>query len=275
MIAGGSDRRDRVMLRLSLVLGIQVALFVGPAFAEEINLVKSGIPGVYLVLDGRLDDRNETVVEDFLDILKRATGVSIPREPKPGLLPLYLGEPEDFTSLPIDVPPLDEEAFYLKVSKEGVFVLGGSSLGTQHGAYTLLHDLGFRWVMPGDIGECFPDCHALSLPFGERVESPDFLYRTLGYGSSPEGAQRLKTWQRRNRMYRPPIQHGHNLSNTLARLAPYEERPDLYALIEGERKATQICTANPEVVRLVVRSISEYLDGHPEVRTYSLCPDDN
>lgn len=263
------------MLRLLLALGILEVSCLGPAFAEEILLTKAGKPGVYLVLDERMDERNRVSVEDFLDIIRRARGVSIPRESKPGLLPLYVGEPAEFASLPIEAPQLDEEAFYLKIGEEGIFVLGGSSLGTQHGVYTLLLDLGFRWVMPGEIGESFPEGPSLSLPCGERVESPDFCYRELSYGCSPEGAQRLRTWQRRNRMHRPLVQHGHNLSNTLSRVVTYEERPELYALIEGERKETQICTANPEVVKFVIQSIREYLDKHPEVKTYSLCPNDN
>ncbi|MCA9428856.1 MAG: DUF4838 domain-containing protein, partial [Candidatus Omnitrophica bacterium] len=40
-------------------------------------------------------------------------------------------------------------------------------------------------------------------------------------------------------------------------------------------KATQVCTSNPEAVALIIQSVSEYLDAHPDVEAYSLCPDDN
>jgi hypothetical protein len=46
-------------------------------------------------------------------------------------------------------------------------------------------------------------------------------------------------------------------------------------MLQGERKKMQICTSNPETVALVVASIKQYLREHPEVESYSLCPDDN
>jgi len=69
--------------------------------------------------------------------------------------------------------------------------------------------------------------------------------------------------------------HGHNLTATLERLAPYEQRPELYALISGERKKTQVCTSNPETVALIAESIRAFMKDNPDVIAYSLCPDDN
>ena len=117
----------------------------------------------------------------------------------------------------------------------------------------------------------------LPSPVREERGKPDFRYREIvyAYGSSPEAAARRGEWLRRNRMYRPDVLHTHNLTNTLERVAPYTERPELYALLRGQRKKTQVCTSNPETVRLVVKSIKEYLAKHPQTEAYSLCPDDN
>jgi len=76
-------------------------------------------------------------------------------------------------------------------------------------------------------------------------------------------------------MHRPPVQHGHNLTNTLSVFAPFEERPELYSLENGKRTKSQICTSNPETVALVVKASSEYLKKNPNTQAYSLCPDDN
>lgn len=251
----------------------------GAASVEDgsVVLVRDGKPAAYLVMGSSPDALERSAARDFVAIVERMTGARLPEEPQEGLIPIYIGDPAEFPHLPFAVSPLAREEFELRITPEGVFILGGSSLGAGHGVYTLLRDLGCRWVMPGDIGECLPQTGDIRVRPGKRREGPAFSYREIwyAYGSSPEAAARRSEWMRRNRMYRPPVMHGHNLTSTLERVAPFEKRPELYALIHGERKKTQICTSNPETVGLVVQSIKEYMAGNPQIEAYSLCPDDN
>lgn len=249
----------------------------GAHAAAPVALVQDGRAVARIVLDSHADSLNREVAEDLAGIVQRISGAKISQEAATDLTPIYLGEPEEFSNLPIAVPVLEKEAFYLKVTPEAIYILGGTSLGTSHGVYTLLRDLGCRWVMPGAVGECLPNGKNLVLPVQERQEKPDFNFREVwyAYGSSPEAAARHDEWMRRNRMVSPPILHRHNLTVTLARVAPFEERPDLYGLLKGERKKQQICTSNPEAVADVVTSIKQFLAEHPDVQSYSLCPDDN
>ncbi|GMU91891.1 MAG: hypothetical protein AMXMBFR4_09490 [Candidatus Hydrogenedentota bacterium] len=252
---------------------------VAPAYGAEagLALVHDGRPLACVVLDDTPDARNREVANDFVAIVQRMTGATLPVERVDRMVPIHIGEPHEFAGLPFTVEPLRDEEFELRVTDDAVYVLGGTSLGTSHGVYTLLRDLGCRWVMPGAIGECLPDRRDVSLMPQERREAPDFRYREIwyAYGCSPEAAARREAWLRRNRMNRPLVQHGHNLTNTLAVFAPFDQRPDLYAWIHGKRKSTQICTSNPEAVALVVQAIKQYLKGSPQTEAYSLCPDDN
>lgn len=247
------------------------------AHAESLTLVRGGKPACRIALDSHVDQLNRDVAEDLAGILQRMSGAVISQGVASGLTPIYLGEASDFPPLPFPVPALQKEEFLLKVTPEALYILGGTSLGTSHGVYTLLRDLGCRWVMPGAIGECLPSTPDVAIPLQERREKPDFNFREIwyAYGSSPAAAARHDEWMRRNRMVSPQILHRHNLTSTLARVAPFEKRPELYGLFKGERKKQQICTSNPETVALVVTSIKQFLAEHPEVESYSLCPDDN
>ena len=49
-------------------------------------------------------------------VVERATGAVIPRDSQPGLIPLYIGEPDDFSSLSLDVPELGKEASYISIA---------------------------------------------------------------------------------------------------------------------------------------------------------------
>jgi len=244
---------------------------------DTVAVVQDGEARACLVGDSNPDVRNREVLDDLTGIVQRMTGATLPHGKTEGLIPVYIGEATQFPSLPFSVPTLDSEEFLLKVTPEAVYALGGSSLGTGHAVYTLLWDIGCRWVMPGAIGECLPETKDVLLPVHEKRGRPDFRYREIvyAYGSSPEAATRRAEWLRRNRMHRPEIVHGHNLTSTLERVAPYTERPDLYALLQGQRKKTQICTSNHEAVSLVVKSIKQYLAEHPRTEAYSMCPDDN
>lgn len=257
-------------------LALAVALAVCASAFAEVPVVRDGAPALYIDLRAGGDADLAAAVEDAWGALDRATGATLPTEPGPGLIPLVIGVAAETAGLPFALPSLDRESCYIRVTRDAIWLIGGSPLGARHGIYTLLHDLGFRWIMPGPLGECLPEGSTLALEESERVVAPDFRYRKIATGSgSPEAAEDLRRWEWRNRLHAPSVLHGHNLTATLARVAPYSERPDLYALLEGERKATQICTSNPEAVSLVIRSVSEHLDAHPEVKSYSLCPDDN
>lgn len=260
-----------------IILSTSCALACLGAFSESLSLVSDGKPVCRLALDSHVDQLNRDVAEDFAGIIQRISGAVISDGAASGLTPVYIGEAGDFSNLPFAVPSLGKEEFLLKVTPDAVYILGGTSLGTSHGVYTLLRDLGCHWVMPGAIGECLPTTRNISIPLQDRRESPDFNFREIwyAYGSSPAAAARHDEWMRRNRMVSPQILHRHNLTATLARVAPFEKRPDLYGLFKGERKKQQICTSNPETVALVVTSIKQFLAEHPEVQSYSLCPDDN
>ncbi|MBD3291461.1 MAG: DUF4838 domain-containing protein, partial [Armatimonadia bacterium] len=61
----------------------------------------------------------------------------------------------------------------------------------------------------------------------------------------------------------------------------YEEHPEYFALVGGERKITdskthgnQLCTSNPEVVREVARNMISVLDEDPDIEIIALSPND-
>jgi uncharacterized protein DUF4838 len=243
----------------------------------DVELVRGGQARFALVLDKDRNERTTAAVADLVRCIRAMTGAAVPRDKADDRILFYVGEAGEFAQLDIEVPSLEQEQFLLRVTPEAVYLLGGSPLGTQHGIYTVLREWGCRWIMPGAIGECLPRQSALSLPVQDRIEGPDFRFRQIwyAYGSSPEGGRRLADWSRRNRMYRPNVGHGHNLTNTLARVAPFDQRPELYSLIDGKREKRQICTANPQTVALVTESIRDQLRKVPAIEAYSLCPDDN
>lgn len=158
-----------------------------------------------------------------------------------------------------------------------IFLVGSDSTATAFAIYTFLEDLGCRWFMPGTYGEIIPQTERLVWSVNARSEKPDFRFRQIwwAYGGPKETAQEFEIWKLRNKVNFPKVQHGHNLTNTVPPEKYFATHPEYYALVNGERQTTQLCTSNPTVIRLVIDRINQFFDENPDFEAYSLCPDDN
>ncbi len=158
-----------------------------------------------------------------------------------------------------------------------LYLVGHDSTATAFAVYTFLEDLGCRWFMPGEIGEVVPSKTKLLWEIKERTEQPDFPFRQIwwAYHGQEETAEAYRLWKLRNKVANPQIMHGHNLTNTLPPAKYWDSHPEYYALVNGKRRTSQICTTNPDAIRLVIEFINDYFDKYPQVMAYSLCPDDN
>ncbi len=119
--------------------------------------------------------------------------------------------------------------------------------GSFNAVNEFLRNLGARWYLPGEIGECLPELSSVALPIVNRTVEPDFAMRHLlfyfhefwtGITESPSDIEDIM-WQMRlglsasQEYVGEPIGHGINLAHSRneVKLA----HPDYYALVGGER----------------------------------------
>ena len=154
--------------------------------------------------------------------------------------------------------------------------------GTMDGVHFFMQKyLGFRWYMPGELGEVVPQQSDVTLHQITETHSPDFTYRYPYYcwfKQSDEGA----IWFKRMRLGGSvPLQLNHIFKNPMFFDAA-KGHPEYFALVDGVRDETgrrcssdpQYCLTNPEVVQLFAKAISKYFDEHPEMTTFPVCPGD-
>ena len=181
-------------------------------------------------------------------------------EPLNGRLPVFIGSAADIS--------LDEEirkrsndsgSFILVVEDKGIMVRGLSPSGTLFGTYELLEQLGVRWFMPGELGLVVPQSNTVQIKKQRTIQVPSFEARRL------QGV-RAQQWERRMRLGGPyfPASHGvpgfgHRESEKL-----FSRHPEYFSLIDGQRKARQLCLSNPEVLKIAVAATKEYFRLHPE-----------
>ena len=204
----------------------------------------------------------------------------------PGTL-IYVGRSAAVTRLGVSVDDLEmAHSFTIRTHGDSLVLCGKGDLGTEYAVYTFLERYcGVRWLWPGEMGECIPPRRTIEIGAICDREDPDFTLRVLGsMAPLPEGTPE-PLWKKRNKVltvsgYVP----GHNW----AKLVPPDKygptHPEYFALVNGSREQDwnaydgqhgyQLCTTNPEVVRLSIDHVRRFFDEHPDVDIYSIDAND-
>ena len=246
------------------------------AVGDELAIVQDGTAHAAVIVPASPTEYELLAQKELLDYIRRMTGANLTvGQPRSGQVTIYIGRA---SALPAPIePPDNDDGYVVEAGTTDLWLLGKTDRGALFAVYDLLDTWGCRWYMPGELGEVVPQRKTLAVPLARHVETPDFMYRQIWYswGGPPGGGERLNQWSLRNRLAHPRINHGHNLTATLPPDKYLTDHPEYYSLINGKRQPKQLCTSNPEVIKLVIEAVNRYFDANPDVLSYSLCPDDN
>jgi len=242
-----------------------------------VTLCDSSGAGFAILTPDKPSPQERAAAEELRLYLKRICGsdfvIKHSRSEEPAILVSRADRVAD-----VNAQTLGPDGLLIEVAPGSIRLIGGDDRGVRYAVATFLEDLGVRWIMPGEFGEVVPTRQVLTVPTGKRIERPDFPYRQIWYAygaQSAEGGRRLAEWCRRNKVGRTLVQHGHNLCASLPRDVTLKSHPAYFALVNGRRERSQLCTTHPDVVRLVIQQVVKYFDQSPQTLAYSLCPDDN
>jgi len=176
---------------------------------------------------------------------------------------------------------MGRDGFEIKSLKDDLIIRGRNDLGTLFGVYELLERyFEVRWFMPGE--EYYPRSNNLELGQINLIYKPSFTFRWVGRGEWPLH-QRMNCFINAEGMDVGVNWKWH--FHTFRRLMPpelyYEEHPEYFALVNGERTITdsrssgnQLCTSNPDVIREVAKNLIDTLNVEPDIEIITLAPND-
>ena len=183
------------------------------------------------------------------------------------LLPIYVG------SLAAQVfgPPAKsyphQQGWRLVVGDKGIGLIGESDLAVSYALYEVLHRLGCRWYMPGELGECIPQSATLALTTCDLSTTPSTVWRGLWYPGTrstlgPGYRIPLNTnepFNRRNRQGGLPLWAAHNLEK-LVTAEQREAHPEWRAIVNGKPHAVKLKWTRPEVAEAISQNLIAQLD---------------
>ena len=171
----------------------------------------------------------------------------------------------------------DPEAFVVEAQGGKLFILGKSKFGLVAGIYTLLDKIGVKWFAPGQEWENVPTLTNLSLDSKLNLASAGPSYKSRlffpSFGANisvfkkGERETAYTLWNLRNRMGGSGyVANYHNQEVIPQEL--FKMRPELFALVKGERGPREIARANPEVVKMGIQTAINYLKDNEGKGSY-------
>ena len=271
----------RQMLIAAAVLSASAAL------AKPIDLVKNGRSTYRICLAGDASPSEKRAAEELQQFLQEMSGARLPvvtgctevRSPQ-----VLVGRSPALDRLHLDIPfdRLGPEGFVLKVSGPHVVIAGGRLRGTMYGVYAFLEMLGCRWFTR-DVSR-IPKTPDVRIEALDETQTPSFEYREPYFTEAFDGE-----WASRNKsngafMQLDPSMGGkvvyypfvHSFYHMLPPDKYFKDHPEYYSLIDGKRRFErgQLCLTNPDVLRLSIGVVREWIRQHPEATIFSVSQND-
>ena len=188
----------------------------------------------------------------------------------------------DHLKINLPLEKLGPESFALKTSGQHLVIAGGRQRGTLYGVYTFLEKLGCRWFAP-DVSR-IPKLRTIALPLLDELQTPAFEYREPYFTEAwdKDWAVRNKTnghFQKLDESTGGKVQY-YPFVHTFYQMIPpkkyFQDHPEYFSFIEGKRRAErgQLCLTNPEVLRLGITRVLEWIREHPEATIFSVSQND-
>ena len=184
-------------------------------------------------------------------------------------------------------PPLDNEECRLTTQPGTpwtIRICGDNRRGALYGCYALLQDvLGCRWFTRTIAS--IPKQRTIAVGALDLRQKPSFEYREPFYWEALTNTE----WIVRNRVNGANCQVDDTVGgkvrygafvHTMFTLVPpdtyFASHPEYFALVKGQRlQHTQLCLTNPEVLRLAVAGVREWIAKNPSADIFSVSQMDN
>jgi hypothetical protein len=267
-----------------------IVLVTSAACCQALTLTRDGKSDYVIVTAAEALPSEQHAADELQRFLREISGAELPivrddQPLKPHEIVLGLDNAHLAGVLPPDrpMPVFGKEGFSISTQGERLLILGGKPRGTLYGVYALLEDhLGCRWF--SSKVSRVPKQATIELGDINDTQVPALEYREPFYWDAFDG-----DWAARNKANsqtaRLEEQHGGKITyfpfvHTFDSLVPpseyFAEHPEYFSLIDGKRIGgnTQLCLTNPDVLRLTIARVREWIDSHPGVNIVSVSQND-
>lgn len=202
----------------------------------------------------------------------RISGASLAVEtedPPAGKPAILIGRVAVKAGLTIPGPTPSHEGYAIRADGDRLLIAGESPIATRFAVFHFLQTLGCRWFMPGELGEVVPSLRTIEISPLDIREKPDFDCRRISGSGFKDGQ-----WGVANRTGGMAFAIGHAWQDLVPKRTYFKTHPEYYALVDGQRRPSQLCTSTPDVVKAATETVLARFRSNPALMTVSLSPND-
>ena len=283
----GRINSDRIPALIMAVVPFTVAACVSP---RTTTLAAGGKSDYTIVIGPDCSPSERYAAEELQQFIEQISGVRLPVSTESGAGAMILvGRSAALAALPVDIDfdALGDEGLVIKTVGSHLVLAGGRKRGTLYAVYEFLDKhLGCRWYTSGGATPAvtrIPRQETVVVGPIDETKIPALEYRSAWYREAFEG-----NWAARNRLngtstgvtekhggkisyHRTQAQHTFRYFFGAGQLA---DHPEWFALVDGKRKTTQLCTSHPGVVERATNVIRHWLRQEPKARFVSVIAND-
>lgn len=255
---------------------VTLMLFLQPGChtAKEIVLVENGKAHHKIVLPAEAtpaEKRAAAVLKDYLGKISGATPAQISenayREGDAAIFIGNTGHAEKFGP-----GKIKGEGFLIATDDQHLYIRGGSGKGVVYGVYTLLEKY-FGCRKYAAAPAFVPSKKTMGIPAQlNDLQEPQFVYRETYY-PAPLDAEYLE-WHKLHRFEDLWGLWGHSFFKLVPPKEYFSTHPEYYALVNGKRRATQLCLSNEQVFKIAVDYFRKAIADNPDALYWSISPED-
>lgn len=249
---------------------------------SQFVLVKPGQPHGTIYLSAKASETISDAAEDFARVIKIMSGASLPvvKVDSVSLVSaegnaILLGQLAADSGLEMNTSSRAKDGFRYKVQGSRLLVVGESDKGVACGIYNLLESVGCGWYVPGPLGEVIPQRRSVTFSsLLDHSEVSDSIHRRFWYGGKNNLGTDGPPWLRRNKGDHVVGSWRHAWHGLVPPETYFEKHPEYFGLLRGERKTRQLCTTNPDTIRIAAQTLVEQMDKNPHLIVLPAGPND-
>lgn len=191
---------------------------------------------------------------------------------------IILGQNERIAeaNLSVDLNHLKTDGFVIQTNEQRLFIIGGREKGTLYGVYTFLEKyLDCRMYSPSV--KLVPQQSRIELPVINHSELPVIDFRDTHYRVTWD--KEYSDWHKLDHNEQGERPDWGMWVHTFNTLVPpelyYQNHPEYFAEVDGQRQPTQLCLSNPEVLKITIQNLRKQIAKNPSATYWSVSQNDN
>jgi len=249
---------------------VLIAFLMNNSAHSQLNLVTNANSNYSIVISataGNPEKKAATVLQQYLRDISSANFPIVTDNETATPYEICIGK----TKRALAKEKFVADGFVIKTLNSRLFIYGENGHSSLYGVYHFLEKyLGCRKFTP--TLKYIPKLQNIQLPEIVDHQSPQFNFRQVYYPGQYDDEYR--EWHKLHLLEEVWGLWGHTFDKLVPPALYFKSHPEYYALVNGQRKDTQLCLSSTGALQVLVEELSQQISKQPEKKIWSVSQND-